>query len=169
MSGTTRRTFLRAAGATGAVGLAGCSGRGSGTRTVPGSDYPTVDDWLTETEVGGAADNYEGTLLDWTGRDSVTVEVGTEGNQGYFAYDPPGIVVSAGTEVTFSWTGEGGAHNVAAEPEHQLGESDYEFESGEPEEGSDVRYRVTVDEPGIALYHCHPHLSLGMKGGIAVR
>jgi len=25
-----------------------------------------------------------------------------------------------------------------------------------------------VADAGLALYHCEPHLSLGMKGGIAV-
>lgn len=150
------------------VGLAGCTGGGGGERTVAGSDYPLIDEWLTETNVGGAADNYDGELLDWTDRETVTVHVGTEGNRGDFAYDPPAIVVSAGTEVTFSWTGEGDAHNVDAEPDEQLGKSDYEFSSGEPKAGSSVTYRKTMDEAGVALYHCEPHLSLGMKGGIAV-
>jgi len=71
--------------------------------------------------------------------------------------------------VEWSWTGEGGLHNVEALPTEQLGESDYEFSSGEPVDATGVQYTRTLDETGIVLYHCEPHLSLGMKGGIAVR
>lgn len=55
-----------------------------------------------------------------------------------------------------------------AAPADQLGESDYEFSSGEAEGGSGVKFTYAMDAPGVALYHCEPHLGLGMKGGIAV-
>jgi halocyanin-like protein len=180
MNHISRRAVL-AAGSTALVGLAGCTGDGAdgggdgdgdgggGTTPIPGSAYPAIDEWLTETELGGAADNYDGTLVDLTGQDTVTVDVGAEGNGGAFAFGPAAAVVLAGTEVEFSWTGEGNPHNVEALPEEQLGESDYEFSSGEPEGGSGVKYTRTLDEPGVVLYHCEPHFSLGMKGGIAVR
>lgn len=35
-------------------------------------------------------------------------------------------------------------------------------------EGDDNEYSHTFDESRIALYHCEPHLSLGMKGSIVV-
>jgi halocyanin-like protein len=168
MTLSNRRTFLHAIGTATVVGLAGCGGDGDGEDTLPGDDYPDVDEWLTETEMGGASDNYDGTLRDWRDRDTVTVETGAEGNDGNFAFDPPGIVVSTGTTVRWRWTGEGNPHNVEALPEEQLGLSDYEFSSGESEGGSGVKYTHTMDEAGIALYHCEPHYSLGMKGGVAV-
>ncbi|MFW5918430.1 MAG: plastocyanin/azurin family copper-binding protein, partial [Haloferacaceae archaeon] len=76
--------------------------------------------------------------------------------------------VSTGTEVLWELTGEGGDHNVEAEPDEQIGESDYEFSSGEPVDSADEEYTYTFDDPGIALYHCEPHLSLGMKGSVVV-
>jgi halocyanin-like protein len=173
MQDGSRRRFLRWAGGTAAVGLAGCTGGGGdggdgGGGPVDGAEYPSVDRWLTETSVGAADDTYEGTLTDLTGRETVTIAVGSEGNDGHFAFGPSAAVVSAGTTVRWEWTGMGNPHNVEAEPEDQIGESDYEFSSGEAEGGSGVKYTLTLDETGIALYHCEPHLSLGMKGGIAV-
>lgn len=172
MNPISRRRFLGAAAIATTVGIAGCSGNGDGGGDgsgYTGDDYPTIDEWLTETDIGGSADNYDGTLLDWTGQGTVTIDVGAEGNGGSFAYGPPAVVVSTGTTVEWSWTGEGNPHNVEALPEEQLGESDYSFSSGEAEGGSGVKYTHTMDEAGIVLYHCEPHLSLGMKGGIAVR
>jgi halocyanin-like protein len=165
---TTRRRYLTAAGAAACL-LAGCGGNGDGGDGAPGpDDYPLIDQWLTETELGGADESYDGTFADRRGQDTVTVEVGTEGNGGNFAYAPSALVVSTGTEIRWNWTGEGNPHNVEALPEEQLGESDYEFSSGEAVGGSGVQYTRTMDQVGIALYHCEPHFGLGMKGGIAV-
>ncbi|MFB6142250.1 MAG: halocyanin domain-containing protein [Halorientalis sp.] len=175
----TRRAFL-GAGVTLAAGIAGCASDGNGGTptdtptptetpgTVPGDQYPTVERWLTTTAVGGADDSYGGTVVDARGRDTVTVDVGSEGNGGHFAFGPSAVLVSAGTTVEWVWTGEGGAHNVEALPEEQLQESDYEFTSGEPVTAAGTEFTRTLEEPGIALYHCEPHLSLGMKGAIAV-
>jgi halocyanin-like protein len=178
-----RRSVLKRLGAVSlAVGLAGCAGNGNGNGdgngdgddngdggdTIPGSDYPAVDDWLTETDVGAADGTYDGEILDMREESDVTIEVGSEGNGGSFAYDPSAVAISTGTEVLWEWTGEGGQHNVEAEPEDQIGESDFEFSSGEAVDGGDVEYTFTFDESGIALYHCEPHLSLGMKGSIVV-
>ncbi len=172
MSTINRRLFLRNVGVTTLLGLAGCSGDGGnggdGESTVPGEDYPSIDKWLTETEIGGADDTYDGNLVDNRDQDTVTIDVGASGNDGNFAYSPSAVLVSTGTAIEWSWTGEGSAHNVEALPEEQLGESDYEFSSGEPEGGSGVKFTRTMDTAGSALYHCEPHLSLGMKGGIAV-
>jgi halocyanin-like protein len=157
-----------------AVLLAGCGGGnddGDGNGDDNGSDgeeYPGIDEWLTETDIGAADDTYDGTLVDRTGQDSVTIDVGAEGNDGFYAFAPSAVVVSTGTEIRWRWTGEGQQHNVEAVPAEQLGESDYEFSSGEAVEATGVQYTRAFDESGIALYHCEPHLALGMKGGIAV-
>ncbi|RXK46980.1 halocyanin domain-containing protein [Halorientalis pallida] len=173
MDETTRRWLLRAVGAGVVAGTAGCSASsgsaaGSDVPTVPGSEYPTIDEWLSTSDVGGPATNYHGELLDWTDRDTVTISVGADGNEGNFAYGPPAVVVSTGTVVEWSWTGLGNPHDVAAHPTDQLGASDYTFDSGGLKDGSGVKFTTTMDQQGSALYHCTPHLSLGMKGGIVV-
>ena len=170
----TRRSLLASVSLVAPVGIAGCGGGGDGgdgdggVATVSGDEYPTVDEWLTESEVGPATDNYGGSLVDRRDADTVRIDVGASGNDGNFAFGPPGVVVSAGTEVRWNWTGEGNPHNVEAEPDEQIGRSDYEFSSGDAVGGSGVQFTRTMDTAGIALYHCEPHLSLGMKGGVAV-
>lgn len=170
-----RRTVLKslaALSAVGTTGLAGCGGDSGGdgdtAETIPGSDYPAVDDWMTESDVGGADSTYEGEILDLREEDGVTIDVGSSGNGDGLAYGPSAVAISTGTEVQWEWTGNGGQHNVEAEPDAQIGESDYEFTSGDPIEGADNDYSYTFEESGIALYHCEPHVSLGMKGSIVV-
>lgn len=173
---SSRRRFLGATGVAMAVPLAGCSsnddresnGNGGDDFTLPGGAYPPIDEWLTETEVGESTSNYDGQVVAWTDQDTVTIDVGAEGNGDGFAFGPPAVAVSIGTTVEFNWTGQGNPHNLVADPEDQIGKSDYEFSSGGPAGGSGVHYTYTLDEPGFALYHCEPHLSIGMKGGIAV-
>lgn len=172
-SDTNRRTVLKSLGvfsATGITGLAGCAGNGNGngTDTIPGSEYPTVDEWMTETDVGDADDRYENEIVDRRDESDVSIDVGAEGNGDGYAFGPSAVAISTGTAVLWTWTGEGGQHNVEAEPDEQLGESDFEFSSGEPVDDADTEYSRTFDESGIALYHCEPHLSLGMKGSVVV-
>jgi halocyanin-like protein len=173
---TSRRLFLSGLVAVGTA-LAGCAGgdgdddegAGSPTPADPsGEDYPAIDRWLTETSVGAADGTYEGTLVDARDSDTLDVDVGAPGNGDSLAFAPSAAVVSAGTTVRWVWTGEGGAHNVEAEPDEQLGESDYTFSSGEAVDSADEEYTQRLDSPGIVLYHCEPHLAVGMKGGIAV-
>ena len=164
--GSTRRTYVRLTGlAALTTRLAGCAsnGGGYGAETLRGEDYPAVDEWLTETGVGVAAPNYDGSMLDRRDQDTVAVEVGAGDNGTVF---DPAAAVSAGATTRWEWTGQGGAHNAEAEPEEQIEKSDYEFPSGDPQSGSDVTFEQTVDRAGVALYHCHPHLSVGMKGAV---
>lgn len=172
MAETSRRWLLRTVGAGVVVGATGCSASsGSAARsdasTVPGSEYPTIDEWLRTGDVGGPATNYRGDVLDWTGRDTVPISVEADGDEGNFAYGPPAMIVSTGTVVEWSWTGRGNPHDVVARPTDQFGASDYTFDSGGLKDWSGVKFTTTIDQQGIALYHCTPHLSLGMKGGIA--
>ncbi|MFC7134747.1 MULTISPECIES: halocyanin domain-containing protein [Salinibaculum] len=167
----SRRRYLEGA-ALATVVLAGCGGPAGdgedGAAGLQGSDYPPVDEWLTDTTVGDADDTYDGTLVDLRDNDEVDIDVGSEGNGGNFAFGPSAAVVSVDTTVRWVWTGEGDAHNVEADPEEQLGLSDYTFTSGQPVESDSEVYTQTLDGTGVALYHCEPHLGVGMKGGIAV-
>lgn len=149
------------------AGIAGCSDGGDGSGPSI-DDYPAIDTWLTETTVGAADDTYDGSLTDRTGQATVTIDVGAAGNGGDYAFAPSAVAISTGTTVEFDWTGRGQQHNAEAIPNEQIQESDYTFSSGEPVDSTGVQFTYTFDQAGIALYHCEPHLPLGMKGGIAV-
>jgi halocyanin-like protein len=144
--GTTvrRRSFIRA-------GLVAGAGLAGGTATVAAqSEY---GGWLSD--VG----NYDGTTVDRTGQDEVTIRVGTEANGGAFGFGPPAVRVSPGTTVVWRWTGAGGQHNVV--------DNAGNFESELTDEAGFV-FEYTFEESGIYKYYCAPHESLGMKGAVAV-
>jgi len=163
---------MLAGSAAAAVTLAGCGGGdgsdGGSEDTIPGGDYPAVDDWLTETSVGGADDTYDGSIVDNRDLSSASVDVGAEGNAGNSAFAPSAVAVTPGTTVTWNWTGAGGGHNVVAAPDDQIGESDFEFSSGNAVSDESTTYEQTFDETGVALYRCTPHLGQGMKGAVVV-
>jgi halocyanin-like protein len=168
----TRRGALAASGAV-LVTLAGCGGDngddgGDGGDTISGSEYPVVDQWLTETEVGGADDTYDGNIVDRRDLTSVSVDVGADGNGGNLAFGPSAVAVAPGTTVTWQWTGDGGTHNVVADPDDQIGETDFTFSSGDPVSDEGTTFTRTFDEAGVALYRCTPHLGQGMKGAVVV-
>lgn len=172
----TRRNILRWAGTSLTTGLAGCT-------TPPDDPTPTpdvveadrihynelglsADEWLTESSVGAPAPNYGGTFADERWRESVRLAVGV--GDGGRLFDPVAVVVSPGTTVVWEWMGDGGAHNVVADPDAQMGESAYTFDSGEPVGESGHTHEETFEEPGNALYHCERRLDAGMKGVVAV-
>lgn len=186
-----RRAFLAATSVAASISVTGCSTDGGGGDTgggetgggdgetpdgdggtegapVESSDYPLVEEWLTGSEIGGSDDSYDGSIQDGRGEGAPAVDVGVQGNGGAFAFGPSAIAVAPGTTVTWVWTGEGASHNVEAEPGEQLGESDFEFSSGEPVQEAGTEYEFTFDEMGVALYHCEPHLVQGMKGAVVV-
>ncbi|MFC7175591.1 plastocyanin/azurin family copper-binding protein [Halosegnis marinus] len=47
------------------------------------------------------------------------------------------------------------------------GDSDFDFDSGDPKQTGDP-FEQSFDDTGVGLYVCEPHRSLGMKGGIVV-
>jgi halocyanin-like protein len=122
-------------------------------REPPESGYPALDHWLVDV------DGWDGTLADRTDAESVSITVGAAGNGGHFAFDPLAVEISAGTTVSFEWTGDGGAHNVAFEDHAEA--SDINSEPG-------THFEVTLDEPGVYRYACAPHQSIGQRGGIVV-
>jgi halocyanin-like protein len=189
-SAFSRRRFLAATGSTALVaGLAGCTGGGDGGDGGGGGDGSDGGDGgdseMTDTETsdGGsmsgdyteaeqrvvdylqadpADDAFDGEFVDATGQDTISVAVGAEGNGGAFAFDPSAFVISAGTTVSWEWTGEGGQHNVQS-----VEESDFDFTNGDPKESGDP-YTQSFDDTGVGVYHCEPHATLGMKGGFVV-
>ena len=157
---TRRRQFLGtvATGLT-TVALAGCGGN-SATETE--SQYPeytdipeSVEEYLSDTS------NFDGTGIDRTDADEITVAVGAQGNSGYRAFDPAVVAVSPGTTVVWEWTGRGSSHNVVSKDNDGPLKSEYYVKSGET-------YEHTFTETGAYSYVCTPHRINGMKGAIIV-
>lgn len=193
---TTRRRFLRAAAAGAGVALAGCSSIAEST--LPGEDFPALHEWLTETSAVGADGTYDGEVVDARDRGTVSVDVGVDGNGGTYAFDPSAVAVAPGATVRWVWVVGREGHSVVADPDRQIGESDYEFESRGPVAREGFEYERRLPDSGVALYHCsgiaqahwsrgasrlgfggdgrtgpvalhlEAHRALGMKGGVAV-
>jgi halocyanin-like protein len=126
---------------------------GGGGGSTPSYDKAAVDEYLSD--VG----NYDGTVADETGTGNVEVAVGAEGNGGNYAFAPAAVVVDAGTDINWGWTGQGQQHNVV----HEGGD----FESSlTGQEGNDFQH--TFEETGVYRYYCQPHKGLGMKGVVVV-
>ena len=163
----SRRRYLAGTGAALTIGtLAGCSGGGDGGDGGDGSDGGdggnAVDDVPSEIdEYLSDARMYEGTIMDLTGEDEVTVEVGV-GDVGY-AFSPAAIRIDSGTTVVWEWTGEGGAHNVES-----VEESESDFSSGDAVAEEGTTFEQSFDNAGIQLYQCTPHQANGMLGAIEV-
>jgi halocyanin-like protein len=172
----SRRLFMRetAFGATAAAGAAAASGtaaaqdeegeeeaeeeeEGEEGEEEEGGEEAEGDvepDWPQSVE---DAPNFEDTD-DMRGEEEAMVEVGA-GDDG-LQFEPPAIWVDPGTTVIWEWTGEGGAHNVAATE----GE---EFASDTTEEAG-FTFEHVFEEEGITEYHCDPHAGQDMNGGVAV-
>lgn len=160
---------MQATGAAVALGsMAGCTGNGGGNGNgngngngdgngdgSSGDSVPQeIDDFL------GSANNYDGSIVDETGTDEVTINVGA--GSGGLAFEPAAVRISSSTTVVWEWTGEGGAHNVASA---EGSESDFKSEIID-EEGH--TFNQSFDNTGIQLYACQPHKAQGMKGAIEV-
>ena len=127
---------------------------GTGTPQGPPAN-PDYGDWFSN--VG----NFDGTTVDRTDQDAVEIAVGAQGNGGGFAFDPPAVRVTPGTEVTWRWTGDGGAHNVVSNGDGPL-------DSGETVDQEGAEYTYTFEEMGVYEYYCVPHEAVGMKGAVVV-
>ncbi|SDF61240.1 halocyanin domain-containing protein [Halorubrum xinjiangense] len=160
----SRRRYLAGTGAALTIGtLAGCSGGGDGGDGSDGGDGGSaVDDVPSEIdEYLSDARMYEGTIMDLTGQDEVTVEVGA-GDVG-FAFSPAAIRIDSSTTVVWEWTGNGGAHNVAS-----VEGSESDFNSGDSVSEEGATFEQSFDNTGIQLYQCTPHQANGMLGAIEV-
>ena len=145
----SRRTALRTLGGVAAGGTTPGTAA-SGVRAQ--SSGSGVDSWLENTS------NYDG-VVDRTGSDAVTVEVGVEANQGAFGFGPAAIRVSPGTTVTWEWTGKGGSHNVV--------DTEGTFESDLVDSAGHT-FEHTFESEGTYTYSCVPHETMGMKGAVVV-
>jgi len=142
----TRRRFAQAT--LGAAALAATGG-------VSAQEEPDYGGWFDDVS------NYDGTV-DMRGQDTVEVAVGAAGNGGQFAFDPPAVMVSPGTTVVWTWTGQGGPHNVVSDGDGPL-------DSGDPIPDEGTTYEYTFEAEGVYKYLCNPHSGLGMKGAVAVQ
>lgn len=150
----SRRQLLAVLGSGGVVGLAGCpSGGGDPPGTAYVQNEPNYKGWFD------GVSNYEGTV-ERRGESEVTVDVGVQGNSGFYKFGPAAVAVSPGTTVTWQWTGKGGTHNVVSQ--------NTVFDSGELVERAGYTFTHSFAEPGIYYYVCEPHVSLGMKGALFV-
>ncbi|QKG91485.1 halocyanin domain-containing protein [Halorubrum sp. SS5] len=166
----SRRRYLAGTGAALTIGtLAGCSGGGDGGDGSDGGDGgdgsgggnaaddvpDEIDEYLSDARM------YEGTIMDFTGQDEVTVQVGA-GDVG-FAFSPAAIRIDSSTTVVWEWTGTGGAHNVAS-----VEASESDFNSGDAVSEEGTTFEQSFDNTGIQLYQCTPHQANGMLGAIEV-
>ena len=120
------------------------------------SNYPKVDDWLSEY------DEYDGRLTDKTGRSSASVTVGARSpNNQNRSFSPVAILVDPGTEVVFEWNGRGGSHDVVWE--------DGDFEPSQTTPDASYSYDVTMDEPGVYRYFCRTDRPYNGRGAVVVR
>ena len=166
-----RRNLLAAGGTALAMAMAGCSSVVLDRIGDDDEDAEEEDDAIEAPEnmpeevheylLDNNAQLYEGELEDLTGEDSITIMNGAGDND--VAYDPPAVRIDAGTEVTWEWTGRGGAHNVESDG------GDFDFENPEgllDEEGH--TWSHTFEEAGNALYLCIAHTAQGQHGAVIV-
>lgn len=159
-----RRTFLTTAMGSGGSILAGCmgvsapqntSGVSSESQSTTAGSTASVEEWVSQMN------NYNG-VTDRTGKESVTIDVGAEAENGtYFAFGPAAVKVSPGTTVTWRWLGTGGSHNV-----HAVDGADFESETTATE-GHVFEHEFESER--TVTYQCDPHTSIGMKGIVLVR
>jgi len=145
----TRRTALRSA-----AGLAGGAALAGGAGAVAAQSGGEFGGWFDNVS------NFDG-VVDMTGQDEVTVEVGVQANGGAFGFGPAAVRISPGTTVVWEWTGAGGGHNVVAEDGTFSSGEDYVSEAG-------YTYEYTFESEGTYRYVCVPHETLGMKGAVVV-
>ena len=167
----SRRRFIAASGTVALTALAGCAGDDDDNGAVEVDD--SDDENGTENGDDGSigeidevpvaieeylqdAPNYDGTMVDATGEEQVTVSL-TDTN----VFEPAAIRIDAGTTVEWVW--EGGAHNVVSDED-----SASDFNSGDVVAEDGTTFDQSFDDDGIQLYYCEPHTAEGMYGAIDV-
>lgn len=144
----SRRGVLRAGAGAAAAGFVAT------TATGPASAQP-YDGYLEDTP------NFNNQTADAREFDPVPLEVGL-GDLGLLFGPPAAVLVEPGQTIRWTWTGEGGQHNVYHDVEDPV------FDSGEPTAEEGYTYETTLEEEGIYPYVCVPHRGQDMKGVVVV-
>jgi halocyanin-like protein len=118
----------------------------------PAAAQSTFDGWFD------GVDNFDG-VVDRTGQDEVTVEVGVDNGGQPYGFGPAAVRIDPGATVVWEWTGRGSSHNVVA----QDGSFESELSSDEGH-----TFSHTFESEGTFRYVCTPHEQLGMKGAVVV-
>ena len=155
----TRRALLGGAATALAAGVATPAAAQQGGAGP--SQIPDFGGWFGGDAKGGETTSFTG-VDDRRGEDAVTVQVGSSGNGGTYAYGPTALWIDPGTTVTFEWVSN--THNVVVESQPDGAG----WAGHEPVEDSGFTYEHTFESTGVYTYYCNPHLGLGMKGGVAV-
>ncbi|MDL0126454.1 halocyanin domain-containing protein, partial [Halobacterium salinarum] len=80
----SRRGVLRAAAGTATAVAAGTAATGAAAAQA-------YDGWFSGDAKGGAVGNYDGTTVDRTGTDEVTIDVGVDANGGTYGFGPAAV------------------------------------------------------------------------------
>lgn len=115
-----------------------------------------------ETEENTPTDDPD-TVVDKTGQNEVTVEVGPSGN---LKFDPEAFKISPDSTITWVWKTD--THNVVAEDIPK--DASWEGTPGGPSKTYDkgYTYEETFSVSGEYNYYCSPHKSVGMTGQFTV-
>ncbi len=146
----TRRGVLRAGAGAVAAGAVITVGTGN-------ASAQAYDGYLDDT------DTFGNETADARGFDPVPLDVGV-GSTGLQFGPRAAVLIEPGQTVRWTWTGEGGAHNVV----HDVDAADRVFDSGDPVAEEGTTYEHTFEEEGIYPYVCTPHRAQNMKGVIVV-
>jgi halocyanin-like protein len=173
-----RRRFLQGTALVGIPATGGClsarqsnsagtetdqsSGNATDSRPTTGSPQGTesatpsadLQEWFVDTE------NFDGTVVDRTDAETVKITVGAKSGDRHLAFDPPAVQITAGTTVKWTWTGEGGGHNVVF-PNGDISSSQIHARAG-------THFQHTFEQSGTFRYRCKPHADFGQKGAILV-
>jgi len=143
-----RRALLRGAAGAATVGAGVAAGAGTAAAQ-------SFDGWFEGVQ------NYDG-VVDRTGEDAVTVEVGVENGGAPYGFGPAAVRVDPGTEVTFEWVSN--THNVMMESSPEG--TSWSDISDIYNEGHTESH--TFETEGTYTYFCQPHRTQGMRGAIVV-
>lgn len=162
------------AGLASGVMIAACGGdKNGGADSAAAKQTPAA---ATATSAGAATDGESAAPI--TGQ---TIEVKMlQDAQGNYRFDPASLTIKTGDGVKFIMV-SGGPHNVAFDPSQIPAAAKAQLSANMQQQVSELSspmmmnpnetYTISFGKipPGKYLYHCTPHLALGMLGTITVQ
>jgi len=148
-----RRRALMASVSAGITSLAGCQSLEGPLRMDIQKDR---EDWLNGIKT------YDGEIVDWTGRETVSVKNGSGPNGWYF--DPPAIRIDVGTTVVWEWTADTSRRDVI----HANPKGEERLFESKLTDSDTHEYSYTFQQPGEHRYYCKPHQALNARGLVIV-